>query len=296
MGFLSNMLEDKVSTALETALGLRVSFDRLDISLSGSVDATNVRVTGRDDAPPLLTVARVKAQLAVTRLLSGEISVKSIVVERPDIRVVLGESEKANLPAKLLERRKNPAGDKQQPSEKPDDKKGWELDIEKVVISDGRVLFRWGEGPDDAVSAEAIVAELSQSGADRPFTLVVDSLSRGKASVQGIRVTGRLTGADDLMAVGAAGVEATAEIANLLKITAASGSIAGGTVAVTASAAADAKRLSELVSAATGKPDVLGLVHVDGDVRFSARVDYAPQSGLTIHELQLHAGAAPASG
>ena len=57
-------------------------------------------VAGEDRATPVLTIARVKASVAVARALKGEIVVKSLTIERPVVNVVR-VGGKSNLPKRI---------------------------------------------------------------------------------------------------------------------------------------------------------------------------------------------------
>jgi uncharacterized protein involved in outer membrane biogenesis len=138
-----------IEKKLSQFLGAQVTFDRLDVSLAGKLEAEGMTVAG--DGQPLARVRRIAARVALGQLLAGQIAAKSIEVEEP--RIFLSWRGRAfQLP---------------RPASNPDDSAGqsnWKFDVQSIRITDGQIDFQI-PAPEAAyhISAEKINAELTQS-------------------------------------------------------------------------------------------------------------------------------------
>lgn len=82
--------------------GIRFSVASLDYNLlAGSVDARGVviAVAGRQDLPPLFQAEAVRARAERSALLRGRLEIAELRLERPQIRMVVDEQGRDNLPA-----------------------------------------------------------------------------------------------------------------------------------------------------------------------------------------------------
>lgn len=320
MGLVGNIIESKVSDALEAALGVRISFERLDVSLGGTVDAHNVVLVANTpdanaDLPPVLTIARLRADIAVTRVLKGEIVVKSIAIERPRIVAILGPPDRTNLPPKLFQPKSGEGSDapedapppvgeaadagaeaKKRPAAK--DKGGWKLDLERVLLTDGHVQVEdrraadRGAGEPAIMTAGPINAELrpaaGPAAADRGITVVVEDIARGGASLGAspIRIEGTIA-ADDLARVAASAAEVSVDVGGLLRLHATTPRIAGRQVALTADGSAAVARLLALLPLPASFGATLRRLKVDGVTALTLRAAFDPARGLDVEELTL---------
>src|SRR5688500_10224175 len=96
------LLQEPVERKLSALVGAEVTFENLSVSiLSASVDARGVTVAGDDPAAPVLTIKRVRAELALAKALRKEFVVKSLTIEGPVLSVVRRADGRTNLPRRL---------------------------------------------------------------------------------------------------------------------------------------------------------------------------------------------------
>src|SRR5688572_16767914 len=98
MGLLKQPVERKLSALV----GAQVTFEDLSVSvLSASVDGRGVTVAGDDAGTAVLTIERVRAELALAKALKKEFVIKSRTIEGPVLSVVRRADERTNLPRRL---------------------------------------------------------------------------------------------------------------------------------------------------------------------------------------------------
>ena len=198
-------LQQFIQRKLSAVLGADVTFDKLSVSLlGGTIEAAGVTVSGGDKSlPPILTIAKLRAEVAVARALKGEIAVRSLAVERPVLHFVRRDG-RTNFPSRpaTAERQEVRADDKE-------DKTSWRLDVERVLVVDGeatadldgRLLF-----------AKPVLAELKRVGGDAyELTLLSDSVSH----LGSVRGSGRITGAPDLSSLPNAALSAELQLGEI---------------------------------------------------------------------------------
>jgi uncharacterized protein involved in outer membrane biogenesis len=129
MKFLQQPIEKKLSALI----GAKVTFERLNISpLSGRLEAENMIVAGDAPDQPLLTIRRIDAQIAVTRALAGEIVVKSLVVEGPEIFLARRSDGSLNIPPRPPKFAADP----------DDESKPWQFEAQSIRVRDGKIRFQ----------------------------------------------------------------------------------------------------------------------------------------------------------
>jgi uncharacterized protein involved in outer membrane biogenesis len=199
-GFLQQHIEKKLSSLL----GAQISFEKLNVSiLSGSVEASGVTISSQNASlPPILTVARIRAEIAVARALKGEIAVKSLVIERPMIQFVRRDAQ-TNVPTRKAQT--PPA------VEEKSEKASWKLDVEKILILDGKATADLGER---VLRADKLLAELKRVGDGYELTLLADDVSH----VGSIRGNGKITGVADLAAICNAALSADVNVGDIGQI------------------------------------------------------------------------------
>jgi hypothetical protein len=170
-----------IEKKLSQFLGAQVTFDRLDVSLAGKLEAEGMIVAG--DGQPLARVWRITARVALGQLLAGQIAAKSIEIERPQI-FLSRQRGTFQLP---------------RPASKPDDsteQSNWKFDVQSVRITDGQIDFQIpGSGAAYHISAEKINAGLTQS--DKiACELSIGSVKRLDVPVElgSIKLTARIDG------------------------------------------------------------------------------------------------------
>jgi len=167
MKFLQQPIEKKLSALL----GAKVTFARLSISpLSGKLEAEGMRVEGESGDRPLLSVGRIEAKMVVAKALMGQIVVKSLVVERPEVFLVRREDGTLNIP---------PRPAKISGEEKEEDGK-WEFEAESIRLKDGVIRF-WRGGQVSVL--EEIDAELKCDDRGKIDLAAIEL--RGKTDLQG---------------------------------------------------------------------------------------------------------------
>jgi uncharacterized protein involved in outer membrane biogenesis len=133
MKFLQQSIEKKLSNLL----GAKVTFERLKISaLSGRLEAENMIVAGDTPDRPLLTIRGIEAQIAVAKALAGQIVVKSLLIEGPEIFLIRREDGSLNIPKRPVKF----ASDA--PQESPDESAGWQFEAQSILVRDGRIRFQ----------------------------------------------------------------------------------------------------------------------------------------------------------
>jgi uncharacterized protein involved in outer membrane biogenesis len=132
MKFLQQPIEKKLSNLL----GAKVTFERLKISpLTGKLEAEAMVIAGERADRPMVKVRRMDAQIAVAKALKGQIVVKSLLVEGPEILLVRGEDGGLRIP-------KLPAG--VVPKEAEEDGSGWEFAAQSIQVIEGSFCFENG--------------------------------------------------------------------------------------------------------------------------------------------------------
>jgi uncharacterized protein involved in outer membrane biogenesis len=131
MKFIQQRIEKKL-TAL---FGANVSFERMKISpFAGKVEAENMTVAGESPDQPLLTIRRIEGQIAVAKALAGQISVKMLVVEGPEVFLMRRPDGSLSIPPRPVRF----AAESESESESRD----WEFDAESIRVFDGRIRFQ----------------------------------------------------------------------------------------------------------------------------------------------------------
>ncbi len=133
MKLLQQPLEEKLSNLL----GSKVTFGWLKISpLSGRLEAANMIVAGDMPDQPLLTIRRIEAQISVAKALAGQIVVKSLLIEGPELFLIRREDGSLNVPKRPVKF----ASD--MPEESTDKSTPRQFEAQSVRVQDGRVRFQ----------------------------------------------------------------------------------------------------------------------------------------------------------
>jgi uncharacterized protein involved in outer membrane biogenesis len=287
------LLRQPIQRNLSALLGAEVTFEKLNLSvLSGSIEAAGVRIAAGSDLPPVLTIARVKAAVAVGRALRGEIVIKSLVIEKPVVTVVRRADGTTNIPRPV----RPPGGGSDaapappMPSNDNDDadKSRWTFDVEKLLVVDGELSFSDESLGGYALAAKPVMAELNRAGRGYGITAIADGVRRADTGVEigTVRLAGTLDGAADLTELAGASLAASVEVASLLKAKVTSPGLRSKVVDITADGAAEVWQLLALVPAKLVPAAVTAL---SGRVQFSvaARVDMP--NGAQVRELNVRA-------
>jgi len=93
------IVKPAIERKLSSLLGAAVTIDKLNVSLlGGSIEAQGVTVRGVDAMVPFLTIAKIHADIAVTKAFKGEIVIKSLAIERPVVNFVQTGPGGSNFP------------------------------------------------------------------------------------------------------------------------------------------------------------------------------------------------------
>jgi hypothetical protein len=215
--------------------------------------------------------------------------IKSLVIEGPVITIARQSDGSLNLPKRSD---KHPTTTKDEPPD-GDGPSKWSLAAEKVQLLDGAIHYR-----DDAyhLSAERIVGELLEKSDGVDVTLLAATVGRRDEPLElgEARAHGVFIGVESLAKIASASLDTTFEIAELLRGSIKSPSLAGRAVDVNMSGTVALSMLRKLLP---GKvvPDVglEGQVHLVVDMSFDAR------EGVRVKEFMLRGAelrVGPASG
>jgi len=245
--FLEELLEKKLSDSL----GAKVSFDRVKLSpLSGKVEVLNLAARGRDGANPFLTIARIEAKVAMAKALKQEISIQSLRIERPYVRVPIALPKK--VPAS-----KNERGS---PASKP-----WQFEADDVLVVDGTIEF---QSVAYHAIAERVNLLLKRDANDIVLTLLSDSVRRinPDVTVGELKLNGRIA-TPDFSRLLTSSISLDGTIDPHARFSATTASLMSKTIDARMTANLDSQLFSRLVPIAL--PAIAGLIHLDIDGTFS---------------------------
>jgi len=205
------IVKPAIEHKLSALLGAKVTIEKLNVSiLGGSIEAVGVTIRGVDSPdPPFVTIARARAEVAVTRALKGEIVIKSLTIERPIVTFVRFAPGGSNFPRRpMLEFA-------------VDDESAehiWKFDVEKVLLIDGSATVMLEGGYE--LSAGRVLAQLARDGEDYTLTFLAESVGRRDQAVDvgTIGVTGRITHAPSLTALKRAGVMLDVQLGDIAQV------------------------------------------------------------------------------
>jgi hypothetical protein len=153
-------MRETIEARLSELLGARVKFQQLKVlPLKRTIVAEGLSVTGTSDRP-ILTVARITAQIAISKLLVGEFSIREMVIESPELFL-------SWKPGRL-----GPTGNS-----------GPKFEAQFVRIEGGK--FTWRKDS-LVITASQVAAELKQSADCIELTATIRELAgRGRAELTG---------------------------------------------------------------------------------------------------------------
>jgi uncharacterized protein involved in outer membrane biogenesis len=144
-----NFLQQPIEKKLSNLLGAMVTFERMKFSpLAGRLAAEGVIVAGDTPDRPLVTIRGIDAQISVAKALTGQIVIKSLMIEGADIFLVRREDGSLNIP-------KRPPKSASDPDE---ESAAWQFEAQSIRIKDGRIRFLHADSR--VAKVEGINAEL----------------------------------------------------------------------------------------------------------------------------------------
>lgn len=295
---LRKPLEDKIASAT----GLEVKLGSFRVSpIGASLELGDITLAA-PDAPadrPLLTIARLRAELSLRMALRGELRIRNIAIDRPVLSLHRDGSGKLNVLARPTVPTPKAAERPPQPPVPAREKKGSPLSvvIDRAVLVGGQVRYRDDAAPSVGagvyhLALAGLSAELERSGDRYAFTAFADSVGRVDAPSTGeradvnlgrLRLGATLDHARDLAQLDEASLRAEAvlgdEASPIVRAAAESARLAGKAVCFTLDAALQAATLALFAPRPLPLP-IRGLtgeleIRARGDAGLPARFDIA---------------------
>jgi uncharacterized protein involved in outer membrane biogenesis len=156
-----NFLLPKIEAKLSEMLGSEVRFRKLKVSPhAGALIAENMTVAGPSPGRPILTVQRITAKIAIAKALRGQIAIKEMLIESPELFL-----------------------DSKIPRPKSSSPPSGSFPAETIRVENGKLTWQSG---DFVTTAEEINAEFRQEGGGIGFTASIAEFARlGRAQVNG---------------------------------------------------------------------------------------------------------------
>jgi hypothetical protein len=274
--FMMELLRQPIQNKLSSLLGRAVTIEQLNFSLlGGSIDARGISIAGDDVAMPLLTLARLRAEIAI----------KSLTIERPVLWLVQKSDGTFALPFTH-----GPQRDPTDITETPDttDVRQWRPELQKLLLIDGEVCFQseFTALAGYQLVAQNLTAELTQSGGGFNFTAMANLHRHGErsADIGPLRLRGEIGGITDLSRFADASIEAKASLGELLHADISTASISSRSVSLAFIWQLDLGRLPDLLPLALSRRLRLSGA---GTADIAGRARHDPRHGLQIDEFTL---------
>lgn len=169
-------LQDKISSAI----GASVAFEKLSISpFRGVADGRGLIARLDETATPFLTVERVQLKLKMSDLLAKQLTIETVLLERPVLTIERGGDGTWNLPLPKPKLSKPPAPPVETvPGKKDESSSSWATGVRQIILTDGSITYRDQSQGFDGYTAEA-----------RPINLQFDmpDLASVTGTIAGIR-------------------------------------------------------------------------------------------------------------
>lgn len=275
MKFIKQTIEKKLSSLL----GAEVTFGDFKVSpLLGKVEATNLRIAGDEPGRPLLTVRRMDAKVAVAKILSGELEIKSLVVEQPEVFFKRRDDGSFNLP-----RRAPTIGPKS--GEKGETQ--WHLEAQSIRVVGGRFDFEHGSYRS---TAEEISGEMKCHAGVIQGSLRIGTLGRRDVPVEfgSAEVTGEIHDESALTGLVDAPFKAEWRFASGLCLSVECPALSSRSATVELHGPLDVKRWQAVLPDNT-LPQALTVLNFSGPVNADIRLDISETGGVHVREMNLRA-------
>jgi uncharacterized protein involved in outer membrane biogenesis len=157
--------QEIIEAKLSQAFGCEAKFQRLQVfPLKRSLVAEGLRVGGPSDQP-IFTAARITAQIAVTKILLGEISITEMVIESPELFLAFKPRGRAS-----------------------SGKSGGKFEAKSIRVRNGKVSWQKNS---QLISASQITAEVKQQSGSIELTATVGEVTRmGRVEITGSIASG----------------------------------------------------------------------------------------------------------
>jgi hypothetical protein len=161
-------LQPTIEAKLSAALGAAVKFGQLKVSaLLGTVTAENMTIAGESPDRPMLSVRRITAQLSVSKALLGQISIKEMVIEGPQLTLT----------------------PKFRPPAPPSGRGSGKFEAQSIRINQGSITF---QKDSHMISIEQISGAITQHAGNIEFNASIGRF----AGIGAAEVLGRIAGDD----------------------------------------------------------------------------------------------------
>lgn len=281
-----------IQRLLSNLTGAQATFEQFTVSpFKGLIDIGGLSLRHPDHPDPVVTVGRVRANVALGRLARGELVIPSLTIEQPSVSIVRYADGQTNLP-RPPGRTERVRKDRPEGSEERADDTGElpaRVRIEsggKVLVIDGQVTYR-SECPEDGgyhLSAGPILAELAQQDENLTFTLIVESIARTDRPrpVGQLKMTGHFTGAADPTRLGESPLQAECTLGHELHVKVESPGINRRQVHVEMHGRSELAALLALLPPGLVPARVAAMEQLTGRADLSLQLRYGPKTGLNI--------------
>ena len=294
-----NLLRRPVEQKLSALLGLPVTIERIRLSpIRGTLDIYGVNVG--TPASPLLTIARVRADIALTRALRREVILRSLTIERPILAIKRHADGTTNLPPRLLRVAAPGADDTdQQGPNATHAAPSWKFEARTILVEDGAMHVRI-EAPSDNstyhASADRITAKLVHGEGGITLTCLIDSIRRRHhaAELGPVKLTAALGNVRSWNELSAATLRAELDAGEAIHLSAATnGAISSNGLEANVSADLSIAQMLAVLPPSLMKWPVFlpaaGMLHTEGKLVFE------PAAGIRMRQIEVRISDAPTS-
>jgi uncharacterized protein involved in outer membrane biogenesis len=273
--FIRQTIEKKLSSLL----GAEVTFGDFKVSpLLGRVEALNLRIAGDEPGRPLLTVRRMDAKVAIAKILSGELEIKSLVVEQPEVFLKRRNDGSFNLP-------RRPPATAAKPGEKSETQ--WHLEAQSIRVVGGRFNY---EHDAYRATAEQLSGEMKCHAGVIQGSLRIGALGRQDVPVEfgSAEVTGEIHDESSLTGLADAPFKAEWRFADGLCLSVDCPALSSRSATVELHGPLDVKRWQAVLPDDT-LPQALTVLNFSGPVNADIRLDISETEGIHVREMNLRA-------
>ncbi|MDP9172498.1 MAG: AsmA family protein [Planctomycetota bacterium] len=271
-----NIFRSLIEKQLSTIFGAEVTFSNLKISImKGSLEAEGLTVGSAEFDKPLLKVRRIRAEISVSKALSGRLAIKSIAIEEPIVKLVVNEKGGRNFPSlsKLSSKEPQPGTPvPSSPSAQPSPAR--QLNLHSIQVTNAQLHFCDQTGGSTYhASAENVQAELREEGGQTLVKISIGSIGRRDCpmTLAPIHLTASFASVGDLLQLQNARVEMKIDAREQLVATMSSPQIAARKAIVQLQAKANLSELSPLLPPSLELPPTLRSVDIKGDFQINTK-------------------------
>jgi uncharacterized protein involved in outer membrane biogenesis len=279
-----------IEKKLSRLLGAQVTFGNVSISLlRGSVEADDMVVAG--GGRPLLKIKHIKAEVSIAKAMSGQIAIKSLLIDRPVATIVLKADGTTNLSGKHTENANDATAttDSAQPtsSSAPETSSTFQFSMRELHLTGGEVHFHDETGGSNYhVYAEQISGQIQEQGRQTRVSFKVDSFGRRDSVVvlPPVQLNGSFASPGELSQLLGAAMQIELTGGNRLRATIASPGVGSRKGTIDAAGTTNLKEMMDLIPPRLQLPVVLKSARGAGPIEITARAEL---DGKAIHVNEL---------